>query len=739
MQKTIATFLLSLFSIGMALAQEKKEAKDTIQQALDDVLITFKRWEKNLNEVPNLIRKVSFKDARLVNPQTTADLLGMSGDVFIQKSQGGGGSPMIRGFSTNRLMIVIDGVRMNNAIFRSGNLQNVISLDPLATEDAEVIFGPGSLIYGSDAIGGVMDFHSLTPKFAAPKKTYTKFNILSRYATANKEQTFHADFNISSNKFSWLASFTHSDFDDLKMGKNGGQDNYLVPNYVERINNKDSVLVNANPRIQKFSGYHQTNVLNKIRYRPNNKWDFLYTHHYSATGNIPRFDRLIEYTGNNPSFAQWYYGPQVWQMHSFQATHIANNSWFNSVRLITAYQQYEESRHDRRFNNARLRNQTESVAAISTNIDFTKTINANNDLFYGLEFVHNKVGSFADRINITNGNYEKVATRYPDNSTWASYGAYISYKNNFAKKFSFTTGGRYNYITIEAPFDTTFFKFPFTKANLQAGAFTTNAGLVFRPSEKWKINLNASTGFRVPNIDDIGKVFESAPGIVVVPNNQLKAEYAYNIDLGFAATISPTLKVDFTTFYTWLDNALTRRPFTFNGADSIVFDGVLSAVEAIQNIAVAKVWGLQTGMEFTPSKHFSWSIRANYIKGKETDDTKNVEVPLRHAPPFYASSNIKYTKAKLTTLLNIQYNSSISNADLAPTEKAKNAIYAKDANGLPFAPSWYTISIKSSIQINQQVQLNVGWENITNQRYRPYSSGIVAAGSNIIFSVRASL
>ena len=85
------------------------------------------------------------RDARLRNPQTTADLLGQIGSVFIQKSQMGGGSPMIRGFATNRVLMVADGVRMNNAIYRSGNNQNIISIDPFSLEDAEVIFGPGSI------------------------------------------------------------------------------------------------------------------------------------------------------------------------------------------------------------------------------------------------------------------------------------------------------------------------------------------------------------------------------------------------------------------------------------------------------------------------------------------------------------------------------------------------------------------------------------------------------------------
>ncbi|MBC7848595.1 MAG: TonB-dependent receptor plug domain-containing protein, partial [Chitinophagaceae bacterium] len=144
-------------------AQTSDSTKTT---ELEEVVVSFNKWEQKLNEVPNKIVKINKLEILRTNPQTAADLLGQTGSVFIQKSQLGGGSPMIRGFATNRVLLVYDGVRMNNAIYRSGNLQNIISIDPLSVETAEVIFGPGSLIYGSDAIGGVMDFHTLDARFS---------------------------------------------------------------------------------------------------------------------------------------------------------------------------------------------------------------------------------------------------------------------------------------------------------------------------------------------------------------------------------------------------------------------------------------------------------------------------------------------------------------------------------------------------------------------------------------------
>jgi hemoglobin/transferrin/lactoferrin receptor protein len=737
MKKNIFITGIGIFTCLQAIAQIP--VKDTLTGDLQNVVVSASKWEQRMNEIPNTIVKVDVREARLQNPQTAADLLAMTGQVFVQKSQLGGGSPMIRGFSTNRLLIVVDGVRLNNAIYRSGNLQNVISIDALSVQNAEVIFGPGSIIYGSDAIGGVMDFHTFQPTLSTSKKMLVKANGLVRYATTNNEQTGHVDFNLGWKKWALLGSATYSDFGDVKMGKNGDQDSYLRNHYVERINNKDSVLVNPDPYLQKQTRYHQLNALVKLRFKPSDYWDLQYAFHYSGTGNIPRYDRLIEYSGNLPAYSQWYYGPQLWKMHQAQIQHTRTTALYNQAKLVVAYQDYEESRNDRRLNNARLRTQIETVNVLSANVDLNKILNPKSELFYGAEYVANNVGSFASRRNINNGTLEPTSTRYPNNSTWNSLGAYFSYKNNLSNKFTLSSGVRYSYVTLNAPFDTTFFKFPFKSAQIKEGAITGNIGLVYRPAETWQINTNVSTGFRVPNIDDIGKVFDSEPGNVVVPNPNLTSEYAYNVDFGIGKNIRNKFKFDVTVFYTYLDNAIVRRPFTFNGNDSIMYEGQNSKVQSLQNVAQATVYGIQAGYEWFFAKNLSWQLRANLIDGKETDDNKDEEVQLRHAPPFYGNTFIKFDNNKFVVELNAIYNAAVSSKNLAPSEQSKPAIYAKDSNGKPYSPSWYTINLKTSYRINPQFTLNAGLENITNQRYRPYSSGIVAPGANFIVSLRATM
>ena len=484
--------------------------------SLDNVVVTSNRWEENKNNIPNTIKVVSPRDVDFQNPQTTADMLGMSGGVFIQKSQLGGGSPMIRGFSTNRLLIVVDGVRMNTAIFRSGNLQNVISLDANSLDHTEVIFGPGSVIYGSDAIAGVMSFHTLSPRLAYDGTPSINAGAMTRFSSASLEKTGHLHFNLGFKNWGFLSSLTYTDFNDLVMGSSG-PDEFLRPTYQERINGADSVMINPDPKEQKVSGYSQINFLQKILFSPVEEWEVEYGFHYSTSSDVTRYDRLVRPKGNTLRSAEWYYGPQDWMMNSLSATNYTPNTIYDLSKVTAAYQFFEESRHDRNLNASDRTNRIEKVYAFSLNLDLLKDVTEKSSLYYGAEVILNKVGSSGTTENIITGISLPDASRYPDGSTWNSYGAYVTYKNKLSPQYILQTGLRYNFVTLDAEFDTTYYSFPFTTAKMRTGAVTRNAGLVWHPQSDWQVNFNLSTGFRAPNVDDLGKVFDSEPGSVVGP------------------------------------------------------------------------------------------------------------------------------------------------------------------------------------------------------------------------------
>ncbi len=703
--------------------------------SLDELVISANRWEQDSREIPVQISTIKARDVALQNPQTAADMLAISGDVYIQKSQLGGGSPMIRGFATNRVLIAVDGVRMNTAIFRSGNLQNVISIDPFTLEETEVLFGPGSVMYGSDAIGGVMDFHTITPKFS-DNPDFSGSSTL-RYASANNEKTGNVNFNIGLKKWAFVTSFTYSDYGDLRMGSDG-PDEYLRPTYAERINGEDRILINEDPEVQVPTGFNFYNVMQKVRFKPSENWDMQYSFHYSATSDYPRFDRLIEERGGELRSAEWYYGPQIWSLNQLKIEHSKSQGIYDNARLILGYQFFEESRNDRRFGDDRLRERVETVDVYSMNLDFDKEISAKQSIFYGTEMLFNNVGSTGIRTNIVSGEVSPTSTRYPNGSTWNSYAAYANYRYRPSEKLTFQTGLRYSHIYSLSEFDPEFFDFPFQQAEINTGALNGSIGLAFRPQDTWQINANFSTGFRAPNIDDIGKVFDSEPGAVIVPNPNLSPEYAYNYELSVSKVVGEFLKLDATAYYTHLQDAMVRRTFQLNGQDSIMYDGEMSRVLAIQNAAQARVYGLQLGMEIQPFRNLAISTKYNIQTGEEDDEETGESVPLRHAAPSFGVTRLIYTANRLKIDLYVQYNSEFSFEELAPSEQNKADIYATDENGNPYSPSWYTLNVKASYQLLDELQLNLGVENITDQRYRPYSSGIVAPGRNFIVSIRGT-
>lgn len=702
------------------------------ENSLQEVVLSVSRFKQKKQEVPQKIISLKPGEIEFRNPQTSADLLQSTGKVFVQKSQLGGGSPMIRGFATNRLLITVDGVRMNNAIFRGGNLQNVISIDPLAVNETEIILGPGSVVYGSDAIGGVMNFYTLKPKFSYGEENVSG-SAFSRYATANEEKTIHADFNLGYRKWALLTSITYSDFGDLRMGSYGPEE-YLRHQYVVRRGGQDVIVQNENPKIQVPTGYNQINLLQKIAYQPDEVWDISLSLYYSTTSDFDRYDRLYRKRNGQFRSAQWYYGPQTWLTGNLQLEKRGSGDWYDKAKFTGAYQFFEESRNNRDFGEEILFHTKEKVDAISGNLDFEKGFRRNK-LFYGLEYVYNLVGSRGSGVNIFSGENVPAPSRYPDGSSWQSIAAYSGFQWELNKELNMQLGARYNRILLAAEFADAYYDFPFEEANLNTGALTGSAGINWQPNRRTNWRVNISTAFRAPNIDDIGKIFDSEPGSVVVPNPDLEPEYAYNGEVGLVWKITEYINIDVASFYTILENALVRRDFVLDGETTLLFKGELSNIQAIQNAAAAYVYGFEAGAEVIFSPRLRLTSQLTYTRGEEEQDD-GTTAPLRHAAPLFGNAHLIWKNEVLQFDLFSEYNGRFDYEDLAPSEQGKAYLYAVDENGNPFAPSWYTINFRGQYEIDTNWRATASLENITDQRYRTYSSGITAPGRNLILAVK---
>ncbi len=706
-----------------------------MREQLDEVVMSISKWEQQKKDIPNKIVSMGARAIAFTNPQTSADLLQNSGKVFVQKSQLGGGSPMIRGFATNRLLLTVDGVRMNNAIFRGGNIQNVISIDPYGIKNTEVIFGPGSVIYGSDAIGGVMNFYTKNAMLSSTDSLSFSGNANYRFASANKENTVHFDFNLGKKKWAYLTSVSYNSFDDLKMGTKG-PDSYLRKNYVTTTNGVDALVTNDNAQKQVSTGYDQVNLMQKITHKPNNNWNMDIGLFYSETSDYSRYDRLIrpDRDGTGLRSAEWYYGPQKWFMGNMQLNKKGKGKFYDGLKITTAYQYFEESRNERGYQDPILYSTKEMVNALSTNIDFENKKIGDLRLYYGAEYVYNYVNSDGSQKNITTNIKSDAASRYPDGSSWQTLAGYLNGEYKAKPNFTLLSGLRYSHVWIDAEFDKTFYPFPFDNTNLSTGALTGSMGFSWFPKANLQITFNGSTGFRSPNIDDVGKVFDSEPGSVVVPNPDLEPEYAYNVELGVQKNVKDKVVLKGVAFYTYLVDALVRRDYQFNGLSQIAYNGELSNVQAMQNAAKAYVYGFEFGLEAFLSENLSLVSNLTLTEGIEEDVDGN-DTPARHVAPTFGDFHLIWKNQNLKADLFLNYNGEIANNDLATSEQNKSYIYAKDANGLPYSPSWYTLNLRSQYYLTNAFKVSLSLENITNQLYRSYSSGIAAPGTNLILGV----
>lgn len=697
-------------------------------QSFPPVVVLPKKGTRKQTDVSLLVEQLKRKEIQFNQPLTSADLVGVNGNVYVQKSQQGGGSPMIRGFATNRILLVVDNVRMNTAIFRGGNLQNILSIDPFSVEESTVIFGPASQLYGSDALGGVLSFKTKEPEFSKDSTALFFGNLNLRASTASRENTWHIDFNVGGENLASLTSLTFSKFGDLRMGNNGPE-YYTRDQFVSRIEGIDTVLTNPNPNQQFLSRYTQVNALQKLKYKLNEQQSLTYNFQLGYTSDIPRYDRLILIDENDSLVnGDWYYGPQFWMLNQLAFQSNKESKLSDRVYIGLSNQQFEESRNDRKFGSAELAQRTENVDAWSLNIDAQKELTNNVKLNYGAESVLNRIASRGEVLNIDNGNLTPTSTRYPDGSKWLTAGVYINGLKNITSKYLVEGGVRYNLTSSSGVFDTNYYPFPESSFSNTTQALTGSLSQIFK-FKLSKLAFITSTGFRAPNIDDLSKVFDSNPGLVVLPNTTLKSEYAYNAEINYNLIVKGKLKLGVSVFYTYLNNAITKSRTTFNGQDSIVYDGVLSAVEMLTNQDFASVYGSQINLNYEINEHFLLTSNFTLLASDSKDG-----LPIRHISPNFGNTTLRYTKDKLRIILFSNYNQRFDFDQFALSERNDAYLYLKDDNGNPYSPSWFTLSLRGAYELNNRSIINLGIENMLNKRYRPYRSGITAAGRNFTVS-----
>jgi hemoglobin/transferrin/lactoferrin receptor protein len=711
--------LTILLCICLKLASAQTDSlKET---SLPEFSVVGSKFEQQKKDELHQISQISKLEISNQHTPNTANLLEKTGSAYVQYSQNGGGSPVLRGFEGNKILLILDGVRVNNAIFRGGHLQNILRIDQNALSAVEILYGPGTVMYGSDALGGVVYLRSTEPSFDKDK-----LEGFFRYGSNNREKTFNLNYNKAFKKLAFYSNITVTDLEHIRLGKKfkSGYEGFgLVPTFVGP---KDSIIRNNNPYAVPFSAYSQYNFLQKVKYN-GQKLSHNLNLQYTVSSEVNRNDRLSERNSNGlPVFAQWNYGPEKYffSLYSFQ-TKIRKKA-FDVLSFSSSAQNFKESRINRTYKSSRQKNQLENVWAYTQNIDAKKTFK-NSSLNYGAEFVLNKIYSKAFFKDINNELLSLAETRYPNGgSSTRSLAAYFNANQKIKENLMFNAGFRYsnNYLNARL-IQNEIFKYPFTDITQKNSSVSYSAGFKYIITKERSVNILVSRAFRSPNIDDLTKIYESTNRRLVVPNSDIKTEFVHNLEVNTLQKIGK-LTLEAAIYRSFYENIIVIDSFKYENQSKLLFNNIVYDVFASQNKEKASITGAQASLIFDLNNVLRFSSSLSFNRGRY----KNGE-NLDHIPPLFGKTQVLLNLKKWNFDFNLRYNGA-KKLNYYAINGEDNVQFASPDGSL----AWLSTNFFVDYKLNENWVLQGAVDNIFDINYRTFSSGISAPGRNMLGSIR---
>jgi hemoglobin/transferrin/lactoferrin receptor protein len=657
---------ISVIDVKKSLLSSAQKSDSTKTELLKEVIVSSQRIsEKNLKTAAS-ITVLSSKNLKNNQVRTTPEALMNTAGVFIQKSTHGAGSPFVRGLTGNQTLILIDGIRLNNSTFRYGPNQYLNTIDPFSLDRIEVLRGSGSVAYGSDALGGTVQLFTANPEFA--NKTIFNANALTRFASSDMEKTFHSDVSFGSKNVALKTGLSIRNFGDIVGGDTTGR--------------------------QSPSGYKELAFDFKGKFKLSEKWETTLSHQFVEQKNIPLYYRI-----KLENFAVNEFNPQKRSLSYFQLNGKTDKQLLKSIGLTASLQNTSEQRNSRRNGNDVLRIETDKVETLGLTFNVISSISNSWIASSGLEFYQDVVNS--DRIdqNIKTNSIQKSRGLYPDNSKFQSYAIYSLHQIQ-RRNWQFNFGGRLNGFNIKIMDDN------LGSVNVEPKALVYNLSLAYELSENSSIYALHSTGFRSPNVDDMGTL-----GIVdfryELPTYNLKPEKSYNFELGYKLR-KDRFATSLALFNTNLEDLITRIK-----VENQQINGI--NVYRKENTENAFIRGFEAEMEFLVSNSVKILSNASYAFGQNL--TKNE--PLRRIPPMNGKLGIEYRKNSFFVRPEIWFAS--AQTRLAQGDKDDIRIGKDGTKG------WATANIFSGFD-KKHYSINLSIQNLNNADYRTHGSGINGVG-----------
>ena len=663
-------FLLSLiFSINVSAQKE-----DSSYVNLDSAIVTSR-------SIKILDTKNSFVISSITNHQiiekgartTPEALMGVSG-VFIQKTNHGGGSAFIRGLTGNQTLIVLDGIRLNNAIYRYGPNQYLNTIDMFTVDKIDVLKGIGSVEYGSDAMGGVI--HVKTKENTSKELNKISLNNTSKFISSDMEKTNRTAIQYATNKWDFIGGISLKKYGDLVGGENIGK--------------------------QTPTGYNEVNYDLKTRIKINNQSELIYSSQNTIQKNVPIYHKIAleNFKTNQIDY-------QIRYLNYLKYKYISNKRWISEIIINASTQRTIEQRSNQKNNSSIFRNEADTVKNIGLTAEIVSKPNKNWTMNTGFDYYKDEI--FSEAIETSSDINTQVIKRglYPNGSIYKNSSLFNIHNLNF-NKLNIVAGLRYNFLHIQMN------ELTLGNIAINPAALVSNYGFNYQLNQHGFLFGSITTGYRAPNIDDLGSL-----GIVdfryEIPSYDLRPEKSLNTEIGYKYRSN---KIDFSiaAFKMKLKDIIAR----------VLVDGqVINGYNVYnkKNIESSYINGAEVNYTYLLSKYLTWYTNATYTYGQ--NETKNE--PMRRIPPLFGQNKISFVKKNKTLAISHQFAGKQDR--LAQGDKDDNRI------GKLGTPGWNIFNIDAGWQV-KNLSLNTSLINISNVQYKTHGSGVYGVGRAVNLTIQ---
>lgn len=663
-------FLLSLIFSNIVSAQKE----DSSYINLDAAIVTSRSIKILDTKNPFVISSITNQQIVEKGARTSPEaLMGVSG-VFIQKTNHGGGSAFIRGLTGNQTLIVLDGIRLNNAIYRYGPNQYLNTIDMFTINKIDVLKGIGAVEYGSDAMGGII--HVKTKENASNELNKISLNNTSKFISSGMEKTNRTNVQYATNKWNFIGGFSLKKYGDLLGGGNIGK--------------------------QKPTGYNELNYDLKTKIKINSHSEIVYSSQNTIQKNVPIYHKigLENYKTNQIDY-------QIRYLNYLKYKYVSNKKWISEIIINASTQRSIEQRSNQKNNSSIFRNEADTVKNIGLTAEIVSKPYKNWTINTGFDYYKDQI--FSEAIETNSDLNTKIFKRglYPNGSIYKNSSLFNIHNLNF-NKLSIIAGLRYNFFQIQMNEPT------LGNIIINPSALVSNFGFNYQLNKYSYLFGSITTGYRAPNIDDLGSL-----GIVdfryEIPSYDLRPEKSLNTELGYKYRSN---KIDFSivTFKMKLKDIIAR----------VLVDGkVISGYNVYnkKNIESSYINGAEVNYTNLLSKFLTWYTNATYTHGQNV--TKNE--PMRRIPPFFGQNKLTWSNQNKTLAITHQFAGKQDR--LAQGDKDDNRI------GKLGTPGWNIFNVDAGWQF-KKLSVNTSLINISNVQYKTHGSGVYGMGRAVNLTIQ---